>query len=106
MSESVINDPLRLNSIAKIAGIVTDITGEEAFFDYFIPGNATKTKDDTFIATVTVGTDGEFFYNISQDILNLSGMWRFQPSFTKDGNTYHEQNTTCHTVLEKGGACQ
>jgi len=105
MSESVINDPMRLTAVFKIGGVVTDLTGEQAFFDYFIPGNATNTADGQWEASIPVGTEGVFTYDIAQNILNAVGLWRFQPSGTNDGNTYHEQNPTCHTVVDKGGSC-
>ena len=105
MSTTVINDPLRINSVAKIGGVVTDITGEEAFFDYFKPDNATGTPDGTYTAVVVVGTDGEFYYDILQDTLNEVGAWKFQPSFTYSGDTYHEQNPTCHNIVAKGASC-
>jgi len=105
MSIGVINDPLKLESIFKIDGVATDLTGEEAFFDYYIPGNATSTPDGTWSAVVETGITGAFYYDIPQDTLNSVGVWKFQPSGTNGGNTYHEQNTTCHTVVNKGGSC-
>ena len=102
---SVINNPLTLNSVFKVAGVVTDLTGGQAFYDYFKPGNFTNEKDGTFTAVVAVGTDGEFSYDIPGDILNVAGKWKFQPYVILDGNTYHEETPTCEVVVDLGGSC-
>ena len=106
MSTSIINDSLRISSVFKISGVVTDLTGEAAFFDYFKSGNYTDTPDGTWTATIEAGTEGVFYYDIPEGVLNTVGLWKFQPSGTNGGNTYHEQNPTCHSVVSKNWSCQ
>ena len=102
---SIINESLTLNAVYTENGVITDITGATAFFDYFFPGNATGTKDGTWTGIIDVGDQGAFHYDIPEGELSRIGKWRTQPYVIKDGAKHTAIAPTCFDIIDIGGAC-
>ena len=82
------NQSLKIESTITIDGAAPTDPITAAVYRYWIPGNNTAINDGEWTATILDGAAGTIEYQIPENILTTSGIWKTQTIATSGGLTY------------------